>query len=178
MDKREKKINKAIKHFKEKRVKDIYVGKELNDCCDIEQVIDWALFPRGDRKKHEHQQRVDTIKYEKLEKYLFENKSLFKLAKNFEEVFDIVKQAEIFVDRDCLTNYDIADRISYHLGFYPERIYLHRGVNTGIKALGLKKNMKSITKEEFSKLIGFTPDLEAYQIEDFLCIYKDFFKRL
>lgn len=66
---------------------------------------------------------------------------------------------------------------------YPSKVYLHRGTREGCKALkealsedlGRNLNCRSETLERkyFPEPIQ---ELEPYEIEDFLCFYKDDFR--
>jgi len=69
-----------------------------------------------------------------------------------------------------LTIYDTAHRIGAFLKLSPEQVYLHAGVRTGAKALGLgdwrAKLSMSVFPQEFQRL-------RPEQVEDCLCIYKN-----
>ena len=72
-----------------------------------------------------------------------------------------------------LTIYDTALRLGAFRGVLPDRVYLHAGTLKGVKNLGLivgtKKSLAmSELPPEFRKL-------EAYEVENCLCIYKDHF---
>ena len=69
-----------------------------------------------------------------------------------------------------LTIYDTSLRIGAKLGLYPKAVYLHRGVISGAKALGLNYRQKSIPIKDIPEPIS--NNLEPYEIEDFLCICK------
>lgn len=68
-----------------------------------------------------------------------------------------------------LTIYDTAHRIGAFLKLSPEQVYLHAGVRTGAKALGLgdwrAKLPMSVFPPAFQRL-------RPEQVEDCLCIYK------
>ena len=69
-----------------------------------------------------------------------------------------------------LTIYDISLRIGAKLGLYPKAVYLHGGVISGAKALGLNYRQESIPIKDIPEPIS--SNLEPYEIEDFLCICK------
>lgn len=74
-----------------------------------------------------------------------------------------------------LTIYDTALRLGAFRGVLPDRVYLHAGTLKGVKNLGLivgtKKSLAMSELPEFG-------ELEAYEVENCLCIYKDAFKSL
>ncbi|MET3564113.1 hypothetical protein ABID30_003210 [Enterococcus rotai] len=163
--------------FKKNVLPSLYVGKEIEEPVTIEKIIEWSLYPVKDTKtgKHDHLYRIPKRIYSEMHDYLLEQKDKLESCNNFEDVLIIVKGSNLIKDQKSLTYYDIADRISYKKGFHPEKIYLHAGTEKGLKNLGWSKKTNSITKSEFESLIGFPIDLLPYQIESFLCIYKDEF---
>ena len=66
--------------------------------------------------------------------------------------------------------YDTSFRIGVYLGLYPTKVYLHRGTRVGAIALGYDGKQKALDK---SVLRGDFVMLEAFEIEDILCIFKD-----
>jgi hypothetical protein len=69
-----------------------------------------------------------------------------------------------------LTTYDVATRIAAFLEIEPEKVYLHRGVTDGARALGIDtRGRKSLDPGELPKEFRrLTPG----EIEDCLCIFK------
>lgn len=65
--------------------------------------------------------------------------------------------------------YDVATRIGCVLQLRPERVYLHAGTREGARALGLDFRTDSIEVTDFPKVLQ---ELEAWELEDVLCIYK------
>jgi hypothetical protein len=93
------------------------------------------------------------------------------IARSFEELHRIVASTIGPISGiGELTIYDTAHRIGAFLGLRPEHVYLHAGVRSGAKALGLDyqagKLPMSMLPKAFHKLL---PE----QVEDCLCIYKD-----
>ena len=68
-----------------------------------------------------------------------------------------------------LASYDTSLRIGAHRGLWPRWVYLHTGTRTGAKALNLDISGVSL---EVSDLPGPLRRLQPYEVEDFLCIYK------
>jgi hypothetical protein len=65
--------------------------------------------------------------------------------------------------------YDTSLRIGAFLQLSPAHVYLHAGTRAGARALGFS-GVYSIDVSELPREFG---NLEPYQIEDCLCIYKD-----
>jgi hypothetical protein len=74
-----------------------------------------------------------------------------------------------------LTLYDTAHRIGAFLGLRPEFVYLHAGVCSGAKALGLDYKANKLPMSALPKAFQ---KLRPEQAEDCLCIYKDDLKAL
>ena len=68
-----------------------------------------------------------------------------------------------------LTIYDTAHRIGAFLHLSPEQVYLHAGVRTGAKALGLGDWRAKLPMSMFPVVFQ---RLRPEQVEDCLCIYK------
>lgn len=69
-----------------------------------------------------------------------------------------------------LTVYDISFRLGVHLDLHPEKIYLHAGTRQGARVLGLVAGVDAIDVKDVP--LAFR-GLEAAEIEDCLCIFKD-----
>lgn len=67
--------------------------------------------------------------------------------------------------------YDTALRIGAKLGLEPERVYLHAGTRVGARALGLDWRAPSILSQDLPSQLRLLP---AWQVEDLLCIYKEY----
>ena len=69
--------------------------------------------------------------------------------------------------------YDTALRIGAKLGVAPVRVYLHTGTREGAKRLGIEtKGVSALWPSELPEALR---ELEPYEVEDVLCIYKDKF---
>lgn len=94
-------------------------------------------------------------------------------CESFEEIFDIVENVRKTTEGlGDVWSYDTALRIGFHKRFYPKDVYIQAGVRKGAKKFFLEINKEQklnrlLHINLFEKLIG----LEAYQIENFLCIY-------
>jgi hypothetical protein len=95
-------------------------------------------------------------------------------CKNFDVLHELIKSKLNIPGAAEMYWYDTAFRIGISLGFYPKKVYLHRGTRTGAENLGVR-NGKDVLK--MSELPKELQKLEPYQVEDFLCICKDALKR-
>ncbi len=66
--------------------------------------------------------------------------------------------------------YDTADRIGVFLDVRPESVYLHAGVRSGARALGLRTSGSTIAA---AGLPAELRRVKPWEAEDILCIYKD-----
>lgn len=66
--------------------------------------------------------------------------------------------------------YDTALRIGAWLELFPGKVYLHAGTRWGARALGFDPKARAL---EVSELPQELQQLEPYEIEDLLCIFKD-----
>ena len=94
----------------------------------------------------------------------------YRNVSTFAELYEKVAVALRPIRRiGLLTIYDTAHRIGAFLKLRPEQVYLHAGVRTGAKALGLgdwrAKLPMSVFPPAFQRL-------RPEQVEDCLCIYK------
>lgn len=150
-----------------------YLAKysKLKDMNDVITCAVMAKFPNGN--KHPHQRRVKLQVMEQVRDKLLEEENKIKECKSFDELIEIIESCKVKGFGE-LAIYDTALRIGSKINIYPEKIYLHAGTKIGAKELGLKIDNKVI---EVSKLPEELKKLKPYEIEDFLCIYKDKFKR-
>ncbi len=93
---------------------------------------------------------------------------------DFDALHDAVREAIQGITRvDVLAIYDTALRLGAFRGVLPDRVYLHAGTLKGVKNLGLNiRAKKSLAMSDFPPEFG---ELEAYEVENCLCIYKDHF---
>lgn len=142
---------------------------------DLATVIELAAMCRTpDGKRHAHQRRLPEASL----RTACECLSLCDLEScgTFEELHDRIDQAI----RDLpnigeLAVYDIACRIGAFLKLKPEVVYLHRGTRVGAHALGLGRGLDVL---QVCDLPSAFRKLNAGEIEDCLCIYKDDLRRI
>ena len=130
-----------------------------------------AKGPNGLRL--DHQRRLRSPDLRRAEEALLAVEGQFAICTVFEELHSVVLRAvrQIWKDPELYV-YDTALRIGAKLGIKPERVYLHRGTRSGAQKLGLDVRRGIL---EMSALPEELRGLEATEVEDILCIYKDKF---
>jgi hypothetical protein len=122
-------------------------------------------------KRLSHQRRLKGSVLRKTRNILLEAANELQRCRSFDQLHNLVKEhlkgirglAELYY-------YDTALRVGARLGRMPKRVYLHRGTRDGARALGLDWRSDSLDPRALPKALAV---LEPYEIEDFLCIYKD-----
>jgi ABC-type arginine/histidine transport system permease subunit len=66
--------------------------------------------------------------------------------------------------------YDTALRLGANLRLLPREVYLHAGTRRGARALGLDYRSESVSMRLLPAALR---RLRPYEVEDVLCIYKD-----
>lgn len=102
-------------------------------------------------------------------------------AKLFHEVYEIVKSCKVAGFGE-LSIYDAAVRISAYLGFKPTQVFLHAGTRIGAKHLEGKGLLgEDLSQKNTLPLSDFplpVQKLDALQLENFLCSFKDDIKKI
>ncbi|MFA6584248.1 MAG: hypothetical protein WCS77_08125 [Elusimicrobiaceae bacterium] len=108
-------------------------------------------------------------------KNLKNEKTHIKQCKNFEEILSEVRNN--ISGEKPLYKYDVALRLGANIGHMPKMVYLHAGTEKGARNLGFQHATQTLIKNDFDKhnLSCLWSSLKPYQIEDFLCIYKECF---
>ena len=131
-----------------------------------------------DRNKriHDHQQRVGRKNLNIFAKKLCTCEAQIGDVIDFDTLHEIVESKK-FQGIGKLTIYDTAHRIGTRLKRFPDKIYLHGGTKTGARIL-----LGSLPRQDFLfpaelPLPFQRTDLEPWEIEDILCIFKSKFNR-
>jgi hypothetical protein len=121
-------------------------------------------------KRHPHQCRIPRLLLETAERKLQRKARVLSRAANFEALYDAIYDRIRCDGIGPLTIYDIAQRIGAFLGKAPRLVYLHRGTRVGARRLGFTGDTldPALLPPAFSRL-------SPAEIEDCLCIYKDYF---
>lgn len=138
----------------------------------LEDAIRYACHGK-EGKMHVHQFRVGAATLEEARKVLQRHVPKIAGCKHFDELLGLVKDQTRQIDRfGELAVYDTSLRLGAHLGLWPAFVYLHAGTRQGCKALGISAKSGTIEMEEVPSPVRV---LKPYQVEDFLCIFKDRF---
>jgi hypothetical protein len=139
----------------------------------LEKAISYAALAQIPKinKRFSHQYRLRNDALYQAKKALFGNQDVMKSSSSFNELYqnietivgDICGLGELYV-------YDTTIRIGAWLGLAPDEIFVHAGVRTGVRNLGLDPTRLKISRTELPKAFAA---MEAHEIEDIMCIYKD-----
>lgn len=136
-----------------------------------------ALCKLATGNRHSHQYRIPLNSLKEAEKRLLKQRREIKNAKTFDELHDLVNKIirGIWMIGELVV-YDTSTRIGAFLRLDPSTVYLHRGTREGARALLEVSRSQTMLHphelpREFSKL-------QAYEIEDVLCRYKEHLKGL
>lgn len=144
--------------------------------CSLVRAIEFAALcklPGG--KRHPHQYRTPRAVLVEAESVLQECADEFRGCKTFHDLYRLVRREISGIHGiGILTVYDVATRIGAHLDLAPELVYLHAGTADGAAALGFNRR-GTISRIALPKAFR---RLQAYEIEDCLCSYKDQLKEL
>jgi len=128
-----------------------------------------AVNSRG--KRYSHQRRLTRAALKQALRTLLDKSEAVEQARDFDELFRIIGAAvkpiqgigELYI-------YDTSFRIGAKLNLFPTKVYLHAGTRLGAKALGLNDRAATL---RVSALPQEFRELEAHEVEDVLCIFKN-----
>ena len=122
--------------------------------------------------KHPHQRRLPPAALQEFAEALSTEVRSLRRARSFDDIHGIVSEVgESIKYIGELAVYDTALRIGAKLAIEPTRVYLHRGTRHGATALGGGIGRSSIEVADLPRGFG---QLKPHEIEDCLCIFKDF----
>jgi hypothetical protein len=132
-----------------------------------------ARYYDGKRhKRYSHQRRIPQEALERATKRL--RRANLKEAQCFAELIERVQAAVRHVHGiGELYVYDTAFRLGGHLELLPDQVYLHAGTRQGARALSLDHRSGSVSPQHLPILFQ---RLKPHEIEDVLCIYKDWLR--
>ena len=142
----------------------------------LELVVHHAALATDERgKRYSHQCRIPRRSLSGAKTVLVSSIPELKHCKSFHELhallLDRLRKIRGLGELYC---YDTALRIGAFSGLSPELVYLHSGTRTGAKALGLNVSGSFIAPAQIPAAVRV---LAPSEIEDFLCIYKDRFRK-
>ena len=147
----------------------------------LRDAVHTAGYARNyDCKKHSHQSRTPQSSLQKVRAILQRKLSDIYKCESFDELHQLVERTTEEVRWfGELAVYDTALRIGAYIGVYPRKIYLHRGTRGGCRKLqhsckALRLDLKCLAIDVI-QLPRAIRNLQPWEIEDFLCIYKNDF---
>jgi hypothetical protein len=125
-------------------------------------------------KRFNHQRRLEGPQLRKARNILLDAAEDLRRSKSFDQLHNLIEEnlggirglGELYY-------YDTALRAGASLRLKPTRVYLHRGTREGARALGLDWRADSLDQHTLPEALAV---LEPGEIEDFLCIYKDYLR--
>ncbi|MCL4549834.1 MAG: hypothetical protein M1495_14840 [Bacteroidetes bacterium] len=126
-------------------------------------------------KRFAHQRRLKKQALINSRDILFQNITKLKKVNDFHSLFEIVTDLLLPIKGvGELYYYDTTLKLGSYLRLFPEYIYLHSGTRTGAQKMNLPFKKKYLLKHEIPMELQ---KLLPYEVEDFLCIYKDSFNK-
>lgn len=155
---------------------DGYRSAKFSDTLKAASHGEWPPNSEKAGKRHPHQYRISdkAMKQWAVKLGKAQAKILSFRGRAFEELFDFFdEQARTVFGIGPLMVYDTALRIGVNIGCLPKDwIYLHAHATIP------KNHDFRITRSQLPKELKALGTLNAYEIEDFLCIYHDQVKKL
>ena len=141
--------------------------RNFRDAVDLAAL---ALTPG--RKRFSHQRRIPGGVLAEAKRILLANLTQLAAADSFKSLHAEIERlvgpvhgiGELYV-------YDTALRIGAYRSLSPKSVYIHAGVRVGARNLGLDPGRNG--RVAIGDLPAPLRSLEAYEVEDILCIYKD-----
>ena len=135
----------------------------------------WGKEVSENDKRITHLRRITNKALEKGCKALLKQESKLSCCKKVDEIYKIVSAVvSVTAGLGEMYAYDVALRIGAGRGILPDKVYLQRGTRAGAKNLGLNTQNQFV---ELADLPAGLKSLPAAEVEDFLCIFKDYLKR-
>jgi hypothetical protein len=133
-----------------------------------------ALDPE-DRKRAAHHRRRTTAQLERGKSALIAILPELRRCKSFDQLHNgILKATKPIKGLGELYAYDSAHFIGARLSLSPKRVYIHAGTRKAARALGFSGGIPYLMP---SQLPAELQILKPYEMEDFLCMYKDAFRK-
>jgi hypothetical protein len=121
-------------------------------------------------KRYSHQRRLKKATLDAVYAVLLANEQRIAHCRDFDKLYTLLAEVLAPVQAmDELYVYDAAVRIGAKLGKLPGKVYLRAGTREGAEALGLNPNARAL---EVTQLPVELQQLEPYEIEDLLCIFR------
>ena len=164
-------VNDYIKCYRkgaENELRWFAIQQSLSDAVSLAAL---AEGPSG--KRLDHQRRIPGAVLKESCRRLLRTLKKLQSVNSFEDLFDIVESTIGGIHGiGELTVYDTSLRIGAKLKLEPNCIYLHAGTRIGARKLRVGTSEQTI---QVDKLPRPLKRLKAREIEDVLCIYKEYF---
>ncbi len=133
-----------------------------------------SLTILADGRRDPHHTRRPQELLDRAESRLVERLPAIEAAAGFAALYQVIDKAVgHWTGLGHLYVYDAALRIGARKGVLPKVVYLHAGTREGAQRLLDVKGRKTLFPSELIEVAPALAELEAYEIEDVLCIYKD-----
>lgn len=144
------------------------------DQPDLAAALDLATQAVSSRgKRYSHQWRISRSAMSQARQALLSAHNLIQECGSFADLYHLIEDLVGDIHGiGSLYIYDTALRIGAYLRLSPEQIYLHRGTRIGARNLGLPYQKEALSPSEVPSAFR---ELEPFEIEDVLCIFKDKF---
>lgn len=139
-----------------------------------------AIQPKDDhvpKRMYSHQYRLGRGRCKEAAGKLLMESGRIANCRTFEQLKRLITAATSEVDGfGELARYDASLRIGAKRKLLPKVVYLHAGAKKGAENWGLDTSNDYLKMSQLQQLKRFK--MQPYEVEDFLCIYKDELKQL
>lgn len=167
-----------VKDYKNHHQKEKNLELRYFEQMNFEQVLKKVAYAKNQNdRKFSHQRRLPQAVSKSVLNVLLGIKKEIKEIQNFEQLYALLEQ-QLLPIRGIgdLFIFDAALRIAAKLNYQPTEIIVQSGSKQGVRNLGLKVKNKRVTLDQLPSIIR--DELEPYEIENFLCIYREEFRNL
>lgn len=166
-------VKDYVRRHRHKTIREL---RYFRDLPSLEAAITDAGLARrldGERyRRYSHQRRIPRDALEAATRRLY--RANLGSARSFADLITRVSSAvrsvrgigELYI-------YDTALRLGGHLRLLPREVYLHAGTRRGAQALGLDHRLESVSPHQLPAVLL---RLRPHEVEDVLCIYKDWLR--
>ncbi|MER5934231.1 hypothetical protein [Streptomyces sp. NPDC002054] len=170
-------LHRVVEHYRR-----IYLACEEEDRRFYESLdLGKAIYAAGhllrhDGQRHDHARTCSGATLDLFTSRLQERSTELAEHKAFPAVHATIAEAAGGSLAPHL-QYDAALMLSWHLGLEPAEVWLHSGAAKGYLYLGVPEGHEKTTVA-LDELPRAFRELDAWQVEDILCIYKLCFRRI
>ena len=164
-------VHDYIRRHRHKTIRELRYFRSLRSL--EEAITEAGLARRPDGKRWSHQRRIPPAALEAATRR--SRHADLQSPRSFADLIARVDTA-VRLGRGIgeLYVYDTALRLGAHLRLLPHEVYLHAGTRRGARALGFDHRSDSIAPDQLPVALH---RLRPHEVEDVLCIYKDWLRR-